>query len=61
MVSDNETRMKALVDVLQSKLHKRNIDIRQLELGELEDAAREPCGRKPKLSRVLKRKRRAKW
>ena len=32
--SDSETRLNSLVDVLQSKLHKRGIDIRQLDLGE---------------------------
>ena len=40
MSSDSETRMKALVDVLQSKLHKRGIDIKSLDLGKLEDASK---------------------
>jgi uncharacterized protein YajQ (UPF0234 family) len=40
LASDNETRMKALVDVLQSKFHKRGIDIRALDLGKLEEAAK---------------------
>jgi len=40
LVSDNETRMDALVDVLESKLHKRGIDIRQLDLGKLEEASK---------------------
>ena len=38
--SDNETRMTALIDVLESKLHKRGIDIRQLDLGKLEEASK---------------------
>jgi cyclic-di-GMP-binding protein len=38
--SDNETRMKALVDVLQSKLHKRGIDIKALDLGKLEEGSK---------------------
>jgi uncharacterized protein YajQ (UPF0234 family) len=40
LASDNEVRMKALVDVLQSKFHKRNIDIRALDLGKLEEASK---------------------
>jgi hypothetical protein len=40
LASDNETRMKALVDVLQSKLIKRGIDIKALELGKLEEASK---------------------
>jgi len=40
MTSDSETRMKALIDVLQSKLHKRGIDIKSLDLGKMEDAAK---------------------
>lgn len=38
--SDNETRMKALVDVLQSKFHKRGIDIKALDLGKIEEASK---------------------
>jgi hypothetical protein len=40
LASDSETRMKALVDVLQSKFHKRGIDIQHLELGKLEEASK---------------------
>ncbi|MDX1932495.1 MAG: YajQ family cyclic di-GMP-binding protein [Capsulimonadales bacterium] len=40
LTSDNETRMKSVVDVLQSKMHRRGIDIRALDMGEVEDAAR---------------------
>jgi Uncharacterized protein conserved in bacteria len=38
--ADTEARMKAMVDVLESKLHKRGIDIRALDLGKLEEAAK---------------------
>lgn len=40
LASDNETRMKSVVDVLQSKLHKRGIDIKSLDLGEVETASK---------------------
>ncbi|MBC8141589.1 MAG: YajQ family cyclic di-GMP-binding protein [Armatimonadetes bacterium] len=40
LTSDNEARLTALVDVLESKLHKRGIDIRQLDLGDVEPASK---------------------
>jgi uncharacterized protein YajQ (UPF0234 family) len=40
MASDSETRMKAVVDVLQSKFHKRGIEISALELGKIEEASK---------------------
>jgi cyclic-di-GMP-binding protein len=40
LTSDNESRMTALIDVLETKLHKRGIDIRQLDLGKLEEASK---------------------
>jgi cyclic-di-GMP-binding protein len=40
LASDNEARLKSVVDVLQSKLHKRGIDIRALDLGEVEQASK---------------------
>jgi len=40
LASDSEARMKALVDVLQSKFIKRGIDIKALDLGKLEDASK---------------------
>lgn len=40
MHTDNEVRLKAMVDVLQSKLHRRGIDIRALDLGDMEEAAK---------------------
>ena len=38
--SDSETRLNSLVDVLQSKLHKRGIDIRQLDLGKVVEGSK---------------------
>lgn len=38
--SDNETRLKSVVDVLQSKLHKRGIDIKSLDLGDVETGSK---------------------
>ena len=38
--SDSETRLNALVDVLQTKLHKRGIDIRQLDLGKIVEGSK---------------------
>lgn len=40
LTSDNEARLTALVDVLESKLHKRGIDIRQLDLEDVEPATK---------------------
>jgi uncharacterized protein YajQ (UPF0234 family) len=38
--SDDEARLEALVDVLQSKLIKRGVDIRFLDFGKLESASK---------------------
>ena len=40
VTADDESRRAALVDVLQSKLMKRGIDIRFLEYGKIEDATK---------------------
>jgi cyclic-di-GMP-binding protein len=40
LTADHETQMKSLVDVLQSKLHRRGIDMRALDLGKLEEATK---------------------
>jgi uncharacterized protein YajQ (UPF0234 family) len=40
LLADDESRLSALVDVLQSKLIKRGIDIRFLEYGKLEEASK---------------------
>lgn len=36
LTSDDEIKLKAVVDVLQSKLHKRGVSIRAMEFGKLE-------------------------
>lgn len=38
--TDSEARLPALVDVLQSKLHKRGVDIRYLDLGKVEQGSK---------------------
>lgn len=43
--SDDEARMSALTDVLQSKLIKRGVDVKFLEYGKMEQASRVPCGK----------------
>jgi len=40
LLSDDETRLTALIDVVQSKLIKRGVDIRFLEYGKLEQASK---------------------
>ena len=40
LASDNEMRIKSVVDVVQTKLHKRGIDIKSLDLGEIEPASK---------------------
>jgi uncharacterized protein YajQ (UPF0234 family) len=40
IATENETRLKSIVDILQSKLHKRGIDIRALDLGKVEEASK---------------------
>jgi len=40
LATDNEVRLKSVVDVLQSKFHKRGLDIKSLDLGEVEPAAK---------------------
>ena len=40
LTSDDEVKLKAVVDVLQSKLHKRGVSIRSMEFGKVEPAAK---------------------
>jgi hypothetical protein len=40
LTADDETRLKAVVDVLQSKLHKRGVSIRAMEFGKIDPAAK---------------------
>lgn len=39
VVSDDEYKLKSVIDVLQSKLVKRNVPLKALEYGKIEDAA----------------------
>lgn len=38
--SDDEVKLKAVIDVLQSKLHKRGVSLRAMEYGKVEPAAK---------------------
>src|SRR5579862_9000604 len=40
LTADDESRLTALIDVLQSKLIKRGVDIKFLEYGKLEEASK---------------------
>ena len=40
LTSDDELKLKAVVDVLQTKLHKRGVSIRSMVYGKLEPAAK---------------------
>ncbi|BDU77043.1 YajQ family cyclic di-GMP-binding protein [Mesoterricola sediminis] len=40
LTSDDEVKLKAVIDVLQGKLVKRNVSIRAMEYGKLEPAAK---------------------
>ena len=40
LTSDDEVKLKAVVDVLQTKLHKRGVSIRSMEFGKLEAATK---------------------
>ncbi|GAB4463511.1 MAG: YajQ family cyclic di-GMP-binding protein [Armatimonadaceae bacterium] len=40
LASDTEATLASVVDVLQTKLHRRGIDIRALELGDVEEASK---------------------
>jgi len=39
LTSDDETKLKAVIDVLQSKLHKRGVSLRALEYGKVQPAS----------------------
>jgi cyclic-di-GMP-binding protein len=40
LASDNEVALKAVVDILQSALHRRGVDIKALKLDDVEQAAK---------------------
>ena len=41
LTSDDEVKLKAVIDVLQTKLHKRGVSIRSMVYGKLEPAAKD--------------------
>jgi len=49
LTSDDEVRLKAVVDVLQSKLVKRGVSIRAMEFGKLEPASKGTCRQEVKI------------
>src|SRR3712207_5198016 len=51
--SDDEYKMKALVDILQGKLIKRNVSIKALEYGKIEPAAKMTVRQEIKLKQGL--------
>jgi cyclic-di-GMP-binding protein len=53
MASADETRLKSMVDVLQSKLHRRGIDIRSLEIGDVEEASKGTVRQEAKVKQGL--------
>ena len=40
LTSDDEVKLKAVIDVLQTKLHKRGVSIRSMVYGKIEPAAK---------------------
>lgn len=53
MASADELRLKSMVDVLQSKLHRRGIDIRALKLEDMEEASKGTVRQEGKLRQGL--------
>jgi hypothetical protein len=49
LTSDDEVRLKAVVDVLQSKLVKRGVSIRSMEFGKIEPASKGTCRQEVKI------------
>jgi hypothetical protein len=49
LTSDDEVRLKAVVDVLQSKLVKRGVSIRAMEFGKIEPATKGTCRQEVKI------------
>ena len=49
LTSDDEMRLKAVVEVLQSKLVKRGVSIRAMEFGKLEPASKGTCRQEVKI------------
>ena len=53
LVADDEFRMRALFDVLQSKLIKRNVPVKNLDVGEVKPAGGDTVRREVKLKTAL--------
>ena len=53
LVADDEFRMRALLDVLQSKLIKRNVPVKNLDMGEVKPAGGDTVRREIKLKQSL--------
>src|SRR5216117_3600490 len=53
LVADDDFKMKALFDVLQSKMIKRGVPVKNLELGEITPAANDTVRREIKLTQGI--------
>ncbi|NUQ20933.1 MAG: YajQ family cyclic di-GMP-binding protein [Gemmatimonadaceae bacterium] len=53
LVADDDFRMRALFDVLQSKLIKRNVPVKNLDVGEIKQAGGDTVRREIKLKTAL--------
>jgi hypothetical protein len=53
LVADNDFQMRALFDVLQSKLIKRGVPVKNLDIGEMKQAAGDTVRREIKLKTAL--------
>ena len=53
LTADDDFRMRALFDVVQSKLIKRNVPVKNLDIGEVKPAGRDTVRREVKLKTAL--------
>jgi hypothetical protein len=53
LTSDDEVKLKAVVDVLQTKLHKRGVSIRAMEFGKLEAGSKGSARQEVKINQGL--------
>ena len=53
LTSDDETKLKAVVDVLQTKLHKRGVSIRSMEFGKLEAGSKNSVRQEVKINQGI--------
>ena len=56
--TDNDYTLKQVLDVLQSKLHRRGVPLKALTYGKVEPAAGAPCGSGSTSSRASRWRRR---